>query len=690
MILQYSPWFVPFLVSALVTGALAIASWRRRASPVVPPFLVLTVTMTVWSLGDALEVVTADLPMHAAINALSYVGMEAVPPAFLFLALYCTGHEHLATRRNVLLASLVPVLIVLLVATNGYHHLFYTGYIPVQMDGYVMWQYLHGPLFLPAAAFNYLVVLAALLLLVSGALVSSGIYRKQLLVILAGSILPILANLAYVVQGGLFPHYVSLTGIAFAVSVLVIAPAIFRYRVLSLMPVSSPLVIAAMQDGVIAVDLEGRITDLNPAAERVLGAASSLGGERVDLVFPTAIPLLEGVRSRGEGTRAEVTLPGAGGDRVYEVSALTIRSAGGSERGHLLILRDVTDRVWALEALRESEGRHRELVDLLPEVVFEADPDGRLRYVNSRAHRVFGWMPGDVETGVSLVDGLDAEERARVLEAIRQICDGGERGEVEFVAARRDGSRLPVLMTAAPVTAVGTCLGVRGILVDMTEQRRSMDAQKEALRRMGLLNSITRHDILNQLTVLLGSLALAREPDPGACQDGLDRAERAVSLVQGLVAFIGDYQEIGAHASGWQALGPIVERVDKVLSPPGVSVVSPAEHIEVYADSLFEKVIYNLVENAVRHGGRVTRIEFSVHQGPNGLVIACEDDGIGVLDDEKAVVFAKGYGRNTGLGLFLSREILAITGMTIVENGTSGAGGRFEITVPEGHFRFGR
>ena len=688
MILQYSPWFLPFLLSAVVTGALALASWRRRTCPVVPPFLVLTVVMTLWSLGDALEVVTADLPTHLLINAVSYIGMEAVPPALLFLALSCVGNEHLATRRNILLVALVPALIVLLVVTNGYHHLFYTGYVPVQLDGYVMWQYLHGPLFAPAAGFNYLVVLTALLVLAAGALVSSGVYRTQLLVILAGSLLPLLANMAYVVQGALSPQYVSLTGIAFAVSVLLIAPAIFRYRVLSLMPVSSPQIVAAMQDGVVAVDPEGRITDLNPAAERVLGPASSLGGKRVDQAFPAAAPLLSAVRSQGGEARADVTLPGADGNRVHEVSALSIRSATGLERGHLLILRDVTDRTRAIAALQESEARYRELVDLLPEVVFEADPDGRLRYLNSRAPRVLGWTLEDVASGVSLINGLDPDERERVLEAIRQICASGERGEVEFVTARKDGSPLPVLMAATPVTASGSCLGVRGILVDMTEQRRSTDAQKEALRRMGLLNSITRHDILNQLTVLLGSLDLAREEESGACQEGLDRAGRAVSLIQGLVAFIGDYQEIGAHASGWQPLGLIVERVGQMLASPGVLVIPPPDRVEVYADSLFEKVIFNLVENAVRHGERVTRVEFSVRQGLNGLVIVCEDNGIGVPAEEKEAVFAKGHGRNTGLGLFLSREILAITGMTIVENGRPGAGARFEIAVPEGHVRF--
>lgn len=99
------------------------------------------------------------------------------------------------------------------------------------------------------------------------------------------------------------------------------------------MPVSSPLVVTTMQDGAVAVDPAGRITDLNPAAERVLGE----------------------VKAGKHEVRAELTVSGAAGDRVHEASDLTIRSAGERVRGHLRILRDTTGRTQAFEALRESE-----------------------------------------------------------------------------------------------------------------------------------------------------------------------------------------------------------------------------------------------------------------------------------------------------------------------------------------------
>ncbi len=105
---------------------------------------------------------------------------------------------------------------------------------------------------------------------------------------------------------------------------------------------------------------------------------------------------------------------------------------------------------------------------------------------------------------------------------------------------------------------------------------------------------------------------------------------------------------------------------------------------EVFADPLIVKVGYNLVDNAMRHGGKITTIRFSVEDRSAGQVIVCEDDGVGVPAEEKEQIFARGYGKHTGLGLFLSREILSITGITITETGGPGKGARFEMTVPKG------
>jgi signal transduction histidine kinase len=108
---------------------------------------------------------------------------------------------------------------------------------------------------------------------------------------------------------------------------------------------------------------------------------------------------------------------------------------------------------------------------------------------------------------------------------------------------------------------------------------------------------------------------------------------------------------------------------------------------EVFADPLVVKVFYNLMDNALRYGGKITTIRFSVQESGDDSLIVCEDDGDGVPANEKEKIFDRGFGKNTGLGLALALEILAITGITITEAGVPGIGARFEITVPKEAWR---
>jgi len=111
--------------------------------------------------------------------------------------------------------------------------------------------------------------------------------------------------------------------------------------------------------------------------------------------------------------------------------------------------------------------------------------------------------------------------------------------------------------------------------------------------------------------------------------------------------------------------------------------------VQVFADSMLEKVFHNLVENALRHGEKVKSISISARETKEGLTIICEDDGVGIPADDKEKVFLRGFGKNSGLGLYLVREVLGITDMRIRETGVPGKGARFEVLVPVGNYRIG-
>jgi signal transduction histidine kinase len=109
--------------------------------------------------------------------------------------------------------------------------------------------------------------------------------------------------------------------------------------------------------------------------------------------------------------------------------------------------------------------------------------------------------------------------------------------------------------------------------------------------------------------------------------------------------------------------------------------------LELYADPLLERVFYNLADNAMRYGKTITEIRVRFEEKDGSLILFWEDNGIGIPASDKNAIFNRGFGKNTGLGLFLVREILSITGMTITETGVPGHGTRFEIAVPAGAYR---
>ncbi len=235
-------------------------------------------------------------------------------------------------------------------------------------------------------------------------------------------------------------------------------------------------------------------------------------------------------------------------------------------------------------------------------------------------------------------------------------------------------------------------------LNDINEEMRSLNDQLKdseaafhtANKKLNLLSSITRHDIKNQLLGLMGFIELSKEKctDPEMLHF-IEREDTAAQTIRRQIEFTKNYEDIGVHAPTWQDLGVHLAALRSLLSYGEIEVTVTIEGVEVFADPLLEKVFENLIENSHRHGERVRHISFtSIQSEPDTLTIVYEDDGIGVNETDKARIFEKGFGKNTGLGLFLSREILAITGLSIKESGVYGKGVRFEILVPKGKFRF--
>jgi PAS domain S-box-containing protein len=225
---------------------------------------------------------------------------------------------------------------------------------------------------------------------------------------------------------------------------------------------------------------------------------------------------------------------------------------------------------------------------------------------------------------------------------------------------------------------------------EIQERKRFEAAIQLANRKLNTLSSITRHDILNQISAIVMYVSLsqeiAKEPQ---IQEHLKKIEQITHLIQRQIRFTRDYQNIGSNAPSWQSVDDVVHAATRDLSLGDIRVETDLDSLEIYADLLLGKVFFNLIDNTLRHGGgHVTLIRISYRKVDDSVIIMYQDNGVGIPESAKDKIFKREYYRNTGYGLFLSQEIMGITGMSIKETGSPGSGARFEIFVPKRMFRF--
>lgn len=224
--------------------------------------------------------------------------------------------------------------------------------------------------------------------------------------------------------------------------------------------------------------------------------------------------------------------------------------------------------------------------------------------------------------------------------------------------------------------------------------RISEDALKLTIKKLNLLSSITRHDIRNHLVAMKIYLELSQinRDDPGKTAEYLAKEEEIAAAIEHQLDFTRQYESLGEASPVYQDLSRCIDFAESGLDLKQVKItVRGNPNVEIFADPLLLKVFFNLFDNSLRHGGKgMNAITITVAEEEKQIRITYEDNGAGIPKDEKIMIFERGHGVNTGFGLFLIREILDITGITIEETGIPGTGARFEIVVPEGAYRFPR
>jgi PAS domain S-box-containing protein len=356
------------------------------------------------------------------------------------------------------------------------------------------------------------------------------------------------------------------------------------------------------------------------------------------------------------------------------------------------IAMDITERKRMEDSLRESERRFREMTDLLPNTVFELDLNGKFTFMNPAGLKVIGYDEGDLKSGLSAFQVVAPEDHDALRENIRRILNGGPSIGHEFVILRKDGSRFPEIAYASPIIKEGRAVGLRGVVVDITERKRLEERLAEANRfaAIGETAAMVGHDLRNPLQGIAGALHLLKQESLTAEErnEMLQVIEKSVHYSDAIIKDLSDYSaEIKLKLAEATPRSITRDAIGAFKVPQNVTIQDSSGDqptLRVDPDRM-RRVFINLIENAIDampQGGTLT---ISSWKSDGNVEIALTDTGSGMSEKVmenlwKPLQTTKAKG--LGLGLAICRRIVDAHGGSISVKSEAGNGTTLTIQLP--------
>ncbi len=486
---------------------------------------------------------------------------------------------------------------------------------------------------------------------------------------------------------------------------------------------SSPVGVYIVQDG--------RFQFVNPRFQEYTGYTGDelLGINSLDIVHPedremvrqNAVEMLKGERL----SSYEFRYIRKSGETIWAMETTTPIHYKG-ERATLGNFIDITERKRADEALRESRKRFTDLVNFLPQTIFEHDKEGNLTFANRHAALTYGYTLENTTEGITTFGTVIPEDRDRVKENFQRVLNGEELGGVEYTGLRKDGSTFPVLTFAAPIIRDGQPVGLRGVTIDITEQKQmeqqlkqkveELEAAYQKLQELDKLKdnflSTVSHELRTPLTSIksFSEILLSYDEDRETQREFLsiinEESERLTRLINNFL----DLSKIEAGRMQWEtaelplpsAIQTAVNAIQALANQMNLRVDVDLEpdlpNVRYDRDRLVQ-VVTNLLSNAIKFSpeGGIIRVRAQIPRGSesagdaNMVLVGVSDSGRGIAPEDYESVFEKfkqvgdtltDKPQGSGLGLPICREIVEHYGGRIWVESEPGKGSTFFFTVP--------
>jgi diguanylate cyclase (GGDEF)-like protein/PAS domain S-box-containing protein len=475
MELQYA---IALIIAALISTIVAFIAWRRRSGVGGKGLFIIMMAAMVWSLTYAIRWLVSDPNTQLFWLDATYFGVVVAPTAFLYLALEFTNREDLLRTRNLFYLSIVPVLTIIILWTDPWHALFYNGMrtgAAILKGGIWFWVFI---------IYTYLILLISSILIFQKIKFGRPVFQQQAGILLIGMILPWISNIVSLFGYSPFPG-LDLTPFVFTLSGLFFMVGLFRFHLLDLVPIAHTQLVEQMNDGVIVLDKEERIVDINPAAQIIFGLSSSTIGKTIRDATDE-IPELADLYAVRIGEKKEIQIMKEH-PRDYEVQVLPLLNKQKSQDGQLFTIHDVTEYKQAQEKFQRSEEQYRLLFENAVESILVVQ-NRMIVFCNPITTELTGYPMKEI-INESFVKFIYPEDMEIVMENYKKRISGIElKDRYQFRLVRKDLSLRWVETSGIRIEWEGE-LATLHFLMDVTDRKKAEVA----------LEFRSTHDILTGL-----------------------------------------------------------------------------------------------------------------------------------------------------------------------------------------------
>jgi PAS domain S-box-containing protein len=713
MAYQFTPNMIPLFIAAAISGGLAWYTWQNRRTLGAPPLAALLLILFQWGLSYTLQLAATDLHIKILWSNITFVGVAATPIAWLIFTLEYTGRKTWVNTRRLVLLSILPVITILIIFTNESHGLFRSSPRLAAEGGFILLQTENGPWFWVHAAYSYILIIIGLILVIRALLRWPAAYRGQMIWILLATLTPFIANVITIFQ--LLPILIDLTPFAFTVTGIGMAYALFRHRLLDIAPLARDVVIDGMKDGMIVLDANRRIVDINPTAKKLLGISEDSGliGRPIREVLSRWPHLIQNYRDVYEA-EDEITFGEGESQRWFELNLSTLRDESQSIIGQVITIRNITRRKRAEMLLLENEARFRQMVEYANDLIYRVDINGCISYANPAVLRVLGYKEQDV-LGKHYLELAVPELRHKIKRTYeRQLLGKTPITYQEFPALATDGREIWFGQNVQLIFEGEKIVGFQALARDITTIKEAQDALRlardqalEASRAKSLLLSKVSHELRTPLGGILGYGELLRDNTFGELSAGQKKAVlqivESANYLTNMVNELLDEAQLSAntatlHEKPFSPAALILQvssAMEMLAAKKGLQfkiLVDGDIPVEIVGDERrLRQIMINLMGNAIKFTREGVVSVHLLRPTEEHWAIRVQDTGMGIPGEAHGYIFEAFRqvdsaitrdNRGIGLGLSITKQLVELMNGRIILESEPGKGSTFTIILP--------